>query len=91
MRGIVRLSIAVVIMLTVSPAQASWIVEVVDDVGMIGLSSSIAVDSSDHPHITYSDGNVLRFKYAYSTTEGYAIFADGFETGDVSGWDSSAP
>jgi hypothetical protein len=43
---------------------AGWQIETVDSEGDLGRSSSIALDSSDHPHISYYDNTSRILKYA---------------------------
>ena len=46
-------------------AGGSWHIETVDSAGDVGYWTSIALDSGDHPHISYYDGNHQDLKYAY--------------------------
>jgi hypothetical protein len=43
----------------------NWHIETVDDDGDVGRSCSIAVDSKDHPHISYQCDYDEHLKYAY--------------------------
>lgn len=44
-------------------AVSEWSIETVDSDGSVGLYSSIAIDSSDNVHISYSDGDNEDLKY----------------------------
>jgi hypothetical protein len=54
-----------------------WTIEEVDDPERIdndlGLYSSIALDSSNHPHISYYDASDEELKYAYDDGSGWSI------------------
>ena len=65
------------------PVLASvWHIETVDSYGKVGEDPSIALDSNDHPHISYyGNGNL---KYAYYDGSSWHI-----ETVDSDGWGSS--
>ena len=45
-------------------AWGGWIIQPVDSEGTVGQSTSIALDSSDYPHISYNDGTHGDLKYA---------------------------
>ena len=65
----------------------SWIIETIDYMGSVGVTSSIALDSNDNPHISYYDGTNKDLKYAKWSGNYWAI-----ETvdsiGDVGMWTS---
>ncbi len=62
MNRTVRVLVALGLIFISASAMGDWHVELVEpDVG----AGSLALDSSDHPHIVYFDGNVDRMKYAY--------------------------
>lgn len=42
-----------------------WHIETVDSEGGVGAHTSIALDSSDNPHISYYDGTNTNLKYTY--------------------------
>ncbi len=44
---------------------SGWHNETVDSVGYVGLANSIAVDSSNRPHISYTDFDNYTLKYAW--------------------------
>ena len=44
--------------------ETEWIIETLDSVGSVGLSSSIALDEYDYPHISYFDWTNHDLKYA---------------------------
>ncbi|NIP44062.1 MAG: hypothetical protein GWN61_21260, partial [candidate division Zixibacteria bacterium] len=48
----------------VSADNPSWHIDVVDEVGDVGLDTSIALDEFGIPHIAYYDGLNKRLKYA---------------------------
>jgi hypothetical protein len=46
-------------------ADGSWNLETVDSTGEVGLFTSMALDSSDNPHISYYDYSSFDLKYAH--------------------------
>ena len=62
-----KLTSALVVLVLFSMALAAdeWHIETVDGTGSVGLYSSIALDSSDYPHISYYDHTNDNLKYAY--------------------------
>ena len=58
--------ITVTALLTVS-ANAGWVKEVIDDEDWSGMETSIVLDSSDYPHISYAYGwdGTTEFRYVY--------------------------
>jgi hypothetical protein len=48
-------------------ASGGWIIQTVDSEGQLGYSTSIALDSSNHPHISYQDYTNKDLKYARRT------------------------
>jgi hypothetical protein len=60
----------------------SWHIESVDTAGDVGYDTSIALDSSDYPHISYFDNTNRDLKYAYSTGSAWSIISVD-TTGDV--------
>ena len=46
-------------------AVSEWTIEIVDSVGDVGKYNSIAIDSNNHPHISYFDDTNDDLKYAY--------------------------
>ncbi|MCJ2563745.1 MAG: BNR repeat-containing protein, partial [Candidatus Thermoplasmatota archaeon] len=66
---------------------SDWRIEVVDSDGYVGFYSSIALDSTDHPHIGYVEGDGEVIKYAKWTGDVWII-----ETVDSSaGWRHYGP
>ena len=68
-------------------AASDWDIETVDSEGCVGYFSSVALDSSGYPHISYSDWNDDALKYARwtgSTWNNMTVDS----TGDV-GWFTS--
>ena len=63
-----------------------WRIETVDSADHVGQHTSIALDSSGNPHISYHDGWNLYLKYAYYDGSWNIETVD--STGDV-GWNSS--
>ena len=47
-------------------AGSAWDVNTVDNTGMVGLYTSIALDANGYPHISYWDGANDDLKYAHS-------------------------
>ncbi|MCP4229705.1 MAG: T9SS type A sorting domain-containing protein [bacterium] len=73
-----------------SPAFAGWVYEVVDTEGYAGIFTSIALDSSDQPHISYMqspyDGEELR----YAHRDGSNWFVETVDdSASSTGWKSS--
>jgi len=58
----------------IEPAQGdlAWRIERVDPTGY-GMYNSIALDSSDRPHIGYGDNNTETLKYANRGPSGWSI------------------
>jgi hypothetical protein len=92
-RGYVRL----ICLLAVLPAgaQAEWLVEIVDDFGVVGFDPSIALDTAGNPHISYTrdgyglkyamwDGSAWQTEYVSQTTYGWmgwpSVVVDGDDT-----------
>jgi hypothetical protein len=50
-----------------------WNVEPVDTVGMVGLHCSLALDSDDHPSISYFDSDNAKLNYAHYDGSGWQI------------------
>jgi hypothetical protein len=66
-----------------------WQIEVVDNEGNVGSSSSLVLDSNDNPHISYCDGTNYDLKYArWTGTEWHIETVD--SEGDVGSWTSMA-
>ncbi|MCK4593614.1 carboxypeptidase regulatory-like domain-containing protein, partial [bacterium] len=51
-------------LVTVTFAADEWHIETVDSEGYVGSSTSIALDSGGHPHISYEDYTNYDLKYA---------------------------
>ena len=66
---------------------ASWRIETVDDQWPVGLHASLALDSSDNPHISYYDESNSDLKYAYYNGSTWIIQA--VDTEGSAGWDTS--
>ncbi len=56
-----------------SQSMSSWSIETVDKGDLVGMASSLSLDSSAQPHITYFDMSQQRFKYAYMDGSTWAI------------------
>ena len=52
---------------------AGWHVQTVDSLGDLGASCSLALDTSDHPHISYHDATNHELKYAYESPLGWCL------------------
>jgi hypothetical protein len=65
-KAIAAVAVALLLALTLAqPAQAfTWGTDTVDSPGTVGLWTSIALDSSGDPHISYYDQTNLNLKYA---------------------------
>ena len=50
---------------------ATWVLETVDAVGVVGNYPAIAMDAQDGPHISYYDGTNGDLKYAHRTGSGW--------------------
>ena len=50
-----------------------WSIETVDSDGDVGWYTSLALDDSDHPHISYTIWSVTDLKYAYWTGSSWSI------------------
>jgi hypothetical protein len=66
---------------------SNWTIQVVDSNGSVGFGSSIALDPSNNPHISYFDSTNERLKYAkWTGSEWYIQTVDS----SVGGWASLA-
>jgi len=54
-------------------ALPGWTTETVDSAGWVGTFTSIALDSSNNPHISYSDASNSDLKYAKWTGTAWSI------------------
>ncbi len=64
LKGLVAIS-AVYIVLAAGAFADAWHIESVDTAGNVGKTTSIALDASDNPHISYMDYPNYDLKYAY--------------------------
>jgi hypothetical protein len=58
-----------------------WDIDVVDDVGNVGWTTSLALDSEDRPHIAYFDNTNDNLMYATFNGMWHVVCVD--DTGDV--------
>jgi hypothetical protein len=60
-----------------------WRTETIDEEGMVGIGTSLVVDSYDRPHICYFDESNTRLKYTHWTGREWQIEAvdDGMDVG----------
>jgi hypothetical protein len=68
---------------------SGWYTETVDAAGEVGLFTSLELDSSDYPHISYYDAGEGDLKYAYQDGDGWHIEVPDSE-GDVGEYTSLA-
>ena len=54
-------------------APLTWNIQTVDSIGYVGSSTSLALDLSDYPHISYRDGGNGDLKYATWTGSAWSI------------------
>lgn len=62
-----------VLPLNVSCAETTWSIQVVDSVGTVGYSSSLALDLNGRVHISYLDDTNDDLKYAWWNGSGWVI------------------
>ena len=61
-------TVIIVFLVLVPPAAAlDWSTETVDSMGNVGYYTSLALDDSGHPHISYWDWTKVHLKYAAKT------------------------
>ena len=68
---------------------ATWMIYTLDSTGYVGFFSSIALDSSDHPHISYKDETNDDLKYARWTGTTWTVETID-SVGNVGWWPSIA-
>jgi len=62
---IMVLSTVMIVAGNASTERLTWYIETVDGTGIVGLHTSIALDSSNNPHISYHDDTNKDLKYAH--------------------------
>ena len=65
--------------LIIGPVTASpilWTIETVDSTGNVGWDTSIALDTSNYPHISYFDDTNDDLKYAHMISSGWNFWSN---------------
>ncbi len=94
-RGLTIVSVFLVVMSmgvllpSASETRSEWSIETVDYIGFVGKYTSLALDSSGYPHISYYDDTMGDLKYAYQDAGGWHISTVD-STGSVGGYTSIA-
>ena len=61
---IIGVSLGIINLISKKVNATSWSIETVDSKGDVGLETSIALDSNDYAHISYTNGDYSDLKYA---------------------------
>jgi hypothetical protein len=73
-KGVIfSLAILACLFLPSLPVGAQWVLETIDSTNIVGEFSSLALDESGNPHISYFDYTATNLKYAYNSGGGWIL------------------